>query len=129
MAGGVPRISFAYFHCFHCDDPACVDACPTGAMVMREEDGIVYVDESECIGCLACVEACPWSVPRLNEETGKVVKCDYCMDRVDRGLKPACVAKCLTRCLHFGKADELKGLKGDRYAEVLPYEAAPQEGA
>lgn len=125
MAGTVPRMTFAYFHCFHCEDPWCVPVCPTEAMRKRPEDGIVYVEQSECIGCLACVEACPWGVPQLNAETGTVTKCDYCMERVDQGLKPACVLKCVTHCLHFGKEDELRDLKGDRYMEALPFELAP----
>ena len=67
-------------------------------------DGIVFVEESLCVGCKTCMSACPWGAPQWNPETGKVVKCDYCKDRVDAGLKPACATICTTHCLHFGKA-------------------------
>jgi Fe-S-cluster-containing dehydrogenase component len=58
-------------------------------------------------------------VPQWNPETGKIVKCDYCMDRIDKGLKPACATGCLTQCLHFGKVGEASDLLRKRYAEAL----------
>jgi len=105
-AKGFPMTEFQFRSCYHCEDPSCVPVCPTGAMKKRE-DGIVYVDQEKCIGCLACISACPWSVPQFNPATGKVVKCDYCMDRVDAGLKPACVSKCTTYALKFVELKEI----------------------
>lgn len=103
---GVPKTEFAFRSCYHCDDPFCVPVCPTAAMIKRE-DGIVYVDQEKCIGCMACAGACPWGIPQLNPETGKAIKCDYCMDRVDAGLKPACVSKCTTHALKFVTLTEI----------------------
>jgi len=97
---GVPKTEFSFRSCYHCEDPFCVSICPTGAM-RRREDGIVYIEEEECIGCMACAGACPWDVPQHNPATGKAVKCDYCKDRVDAGRKPACVTKCTTHALNF----------------------------
>lgn len=97
---GVPRTEFTFRSCYHCEDPACVPVCPTDAMTKRA-DGIVYVDEEKCIGCMACRTACPWSIPQHNPETNKAVKCDYCMERLEAGLKPACVTKCTTHALKF----------------------------
>ena len=87
--------------CFHCDRPACVSACPTGAMQKRE-DGIVFSDADLCIGCQTCAVACPFGVPELNPATGKIAKCDGCQERVDQGLWPSCALKCPTGCLSFG---------------------------
>jgi len=97
---GVPKTEFVFRSCYHCDDPFCVPVCPTSAMVKRA-DGIVYVDQEKCIGCMAFAEACPWRIPQLNPESKKAIKCDYCMDRIDNGLKPACVSKCTTHALKF----------------------------
>ena len=97
---GVPKTEFIFSTCRHCDEPLCVPACPTDAMV-RRDDGIVYIDAGKCIGCMACRTACPWDIPVRNPATGLAVKCDLCMDRLDAGLQPACVTKCTTHALHL----------------------------
>jgi Fe-S-cluster-containing dehydrogenase component len=110
--------------CFHCEKPWCVAACPTGAMQKREKDGIVFVESALCVGCKSCMVACPWGTPQWNPETGKAAKCDYCRDRVDAGLKPACVTKCLTQCLDFGvaTAEETAALKRERWARAVAFD-------
>ncbi|MCF8126908.1 MAG: 4Fe-4S dicluster domain-containing protein [Deltaproteobacteria bacterium] len=94
-------MSFMAVTCLHCDRPACVSACPTGAMRKRA-DGIVFSDPELCIGCQTCAIACPFGVPQLNPGTGKIAKCDGCMVRVEQDLWPACVLKCPTGALAFG---------------------------
>jgi Fe-S-cluster-containing dehydrogenase component len=98
---GRPRMEFVYQNCMQCDDPFCVKVCPSGALTKRSEDGLVWLDMDACIGCHRCTEACPWDVPVFVEAWGKVKKCDYCMDRVDRGLDPACVTGCTAKALTF----------------------------
>jgi Fe-S-cluster-containing dehydrogenase component len=88
-------------------------------MQKRAKDGIVFVDHELCVGCKACMRACPWGAPQWDPEKGKVVKCDYCMDRVDRGLEPACVAKCVTKCLYFGKPAEMADARRERHAKTM----------
>ena len=102
LIDNVPRASYIFMPCFHCQNPWCVAACPTGAMTRREKDGIVFVDHNL------------W-----DPELGKVVKCDYCMDRIDAGLQPACVTVCTTHCLKFDKAEHIPQLKRDRYARAM----------
>jgi Fe-S-cluster-containing dehydrogenase component len=118
-AGKIPRIDFIYMSCFHCEKPWCVDACPTGAMQRRDKDGIVFVQESLCVGCKACITACPWGVPQWQSDTGKVDKCDLCKDRIDQGLEPACVTKCTTNCLTFSLAEEVSEQKRRNFAEQI----------
>ena len=94
-------------------------ACPTGAMQKRETDGIVHVESGICIGCKSCMSACPWGTPQWDPASRRVVKCDYCMDRVDKGLDPACVTKCVTGCLSFGVTTEEPDPRRERYARQL----------
>ena len=116
---GNPRASYVFMPCFHCENPWCVAACPTGAMQRRAKDGIVFVDHDLCVGCKTCISACPWGAPQWHPELGKVVKCDYCMDRIDKGLQPACVTICTTHCLNFGVTEHMPLMKRDRYAKAI----------
>ncbi len=122
-------MAFVFMNCFHCEDPWCVPVCPTGAMRKRPKDGIVYVESSLCVGCKSCITACPWGAPQWNPETGKVVKCNYCMDRIDQGLEPSCVTKCVTHCLHFGKASDLNDTRRRRFAQNVAFELQTAAGA
>ena len=96
-------------------------------MQKRPEDGIVFVDDKLCVGCKACITACPWGTPQWNPQTGKAVKCDFCMDRVDQGLEPACVTKCVTGCLSFGVSNEVPDPRRERYARQLLAEPLEEE--
>ena len=119
LVTNLPRTSHIFMPCFHCEEPWCVSACPTGAMQKRPKDGIVFVDATLCVGCKTCVSACPWGAPQWDADSGKVVKCDYCMDRIDQGLEPACVTKCVTKCLHFGRVEDTAQIRRKRHAEII----------
>lgn len=101
--------------CQHCDNPACTEACPTGAMAKDPETGIVSVDTEVCIGCGSCEASCPYGAPHVDPDLGYSVKCDGCADRVAEGKLPICVEACLMRCLEFGDAAEMAE-KGERAA-------------
>lgn len=100
MREGKPVLRTVYMPCQQCDDAPCLSACPTGAM-RRRADGIVYVDSPRCTGCRACVLACPWKVPQYDAASGRVRKCDLCRERLDAGLRPACVTGCVGGALEF----------------------------
>lgn len=116
---GLPKANYVFMSCFHCEDPWCVAACPTGAMQKRPKDGIVFINQDLCAGCKSCIMACPWGAPQWDAQKGKVVKCDYCKDRIDAGLKPACVAACPTNSLNFGLTSNLPNTKRDQYARKI----------
>ncbi len=106
--------------CNHCDKPACVDACPTGAM-HTAEGGLVLHDDGLCIGCGRCYWACPYGEVSMSMVRGTAQKCDTCLERRSKGLEPACVAACPTASIRFGPADELPGEKLEA-AFLPPYE-------
>jgi len=106
--------------CMHCQEPACVNACPAKA-VEKRDDGIVVVDSDKCIGCRYCEWACPYGAPQFDAEDGMMRKCDFCVDVVEQGEPPDCVAACPMRAMDFGELDELRAKYGDISAiEPLP---------
>jgi len=112
---------FAYYTsvaCNHCENPACVAACPTTAMTKRD-DGTVYVDDAKCVGCRYCEWACPYTAPALNPTTGHMTKCDLCYDYRSAGQAPACVAACPSRALDWGPIADLRAKHGDQ-AGIAP---------
>jgi len=119
-----PQWFFRKQQCLHCGDPACVHACPTGALKQRH-DGIVYIDQAICAGCKYCVEVCPFGTPHPNHETGTAMKCRMCLDRVDDGMQPACVTACPTGALEFGTRTAMLDLAEKRMAVLRKAGGSP----
>jgi anaerobic dimethyl sulfoxide reductase subunit B len=114
---------FTYYtsiSCNHCEDPICVEVCPSTAMT-KGKNGIVTVDPKVCIGCRYCEMACPYSAPQFNAKKGVMTKCDFCADFLALGRTPACVAACPTRALDFGEIADLRA----RYGTVSGLEPLP----
>lgn len=121
------KMKFLPILCMHCQDPACLKVCSTGATYKRE-DGIVLIDHDKCIGCRACVVACPYesrqflwdirnyypgNLPTPYEmlkqkdfQKGTVVKCNFCLQRLEEGQLPACVVACPAQARYFGDLDD-----------------------
>ena len=106
--------------CQHCEDPPCVNVCPTNASFKRA-DGIVLVDRHRCIGCRYCMMACPYKArsfvhepitdqnPDVPRGKGTVESCTMCVQRIDRGEQPACVEACAKaghRAILFGDLND-----------------------
>lgn len=126
--------------CMHCSEPCCLEVCPTSA-THRRADGIVDINYDICLGCGSCIVACPYRVrtiifrsdpdfavlaasekssSRRNgpRQIGVCSKCDFCVARIDAGLKkglrpghdqaatPMCVVTCTANALHFGDLDD-----------------------
>jgi nitrate reductase beta subunit len=98
------RIVFNYLPriCNHCLNPACVAACPSGAIYKRAEDGIVLVNENKCRAWRMCVAACPYKKVYYNWSTGKSEKCILCFPRLETGQAPACAHSCVGRIRYMG---------------------------
>ncbi|NLB88245.1 MAG: 4Fe-4S dicluster domain-containing protein [Syntrophomonadaceae bacterium] len=138
------RMHFLPLNCQHCDNPACVKACPVGATYKRKEDGIVVQDYDKCIGCRYCMVACPysgvrqfnWKKPEFAIEVAMgsadvtphqknvVEKCTFCSHLLSKEKKPACIDACPNRARFFGNIDDpnsdvSKAIKGRNYFHLL----------
>jgi len=103
--------------CKHCTEAACLDVCPTGAL-MRTEFGTVVVQDDVCNGCGYCVSACPFGVIGRRESDGGAHKCTLCYDRIGDGLTPACAKACPTESIQFGPLDELRERARQRVSDL-----------
>jgi len=117
--------------CQHCENPPCVDVCPTGAS-FRRADGIVLVDKHICIGCRYCMMACPYKARSFIHEVledqksysprgkGTVESCTFCVHRTDVGRTPACVEACTVEDHHamlFGDLNDPRSEIAQRLAK------------
>lgn len=111
VEGGTYPNVFAYkvnVSCNHCAEPACLPACPTGAIWKRADNGVVDIDSTLCIGCRRCEATCPYGAPQWDPEAEVVKKCNLCIDELEAGRKPYCVMACMMRVLDVGPIDLLR---------------------
>jgi formate dehydrogenase iron-sulfur subunit len=94
--------------CRHCLEPACVSACPVGALHTTAEGAVIY-DSDKCLGCRYCMMACPYGIPRYDwdETVPYIRKCILCHSRIKEGRQPACTEACPTGATIFGDRREL----------------------
>ena len=106
--GVFPRTTLAFrpLLCNHCEDPACVKHCPTGAMHKDEESGLVLVDQDVCIACGYCSWVCPYGAPSMDDANHVMSKCTFCANRVRMGEEPFCVASCPAHARVFGDLND-----------------------
>ena len=90
--------------CYHCNDPACVTACPVAALIKTEEGPVTY-DPGRCMGCRYCMMACPHGLPTFEwfSRTPRIRKCRFCPEDVQNGQPPPCAAACPTEATLFGE--------------------------
>ena len=107
--GSYPDV-YAYkvnMSCNHCAEPACLPTCPTGAIWKRADNGVVDIDSTLCIGCRRCEAACAFGAPQWDPHEQVIKKCNLCVDELDAGRQPYCVAACMMRVLDFGPIEEI----------------------
>jgi anaerobic dimethyl sulfoxide reductase subunit B (iron-sulfur subunit) len=105
--------------CMHCHDAPCEKVCPTNAIVKRESDGIVTIDQDKCIGCEYCAWACPFGAPTYGDN-GLMSKCNMCLDKgpgsgagapskneQENPIQPNCVSDCVGEAIKAGPAKEV----------------------
>ncbi len=148
--GSYPDLSRVYLPvaCQHCENPACLKVCPTGA-TYKDDAGRVEINYENCIGCRMCMAACPYNARSFNWEDpvrvpdfnygdkevpvrskGMVEKCTLCKERTDRDELPMCVRCCPGRARTFGDLDdpdsEVSRLIREKNAYVLLEEKGTQ---
>ena len=89
---------FFSMSCNHCENPVCIGTCPNHCFKKRR-DGIVVLNTTNCNGCRNCLGICPYNAIHVNPGTGKIDKCNMCVDLIDQGVKPACVSACISNAL------------------------------
>ena len=148
--GTYPTVNMLFLPvlCNHCEDPPCVDACPTGASFVWE-DGIVDIDPDMCVGCRSCMMACPYGNRYINDkqqhyfaqgqteferlrtgrhQTDVVMKCNFCRDRVKAGEDPACVTNCPTSARIFGDLEDSSSIVSRLIKERAGFTLHPEMG-
>jgi Fe-S-cluster-containing dehydrogenase component len=72
--GEYPSAKLQWFPrpCMHCENPSCVDVCPTRATYKDPDGGFVLIDWDKCIGCKYCMVACPYGVRFFTDEKAVV---------------------------------------------------------
>ncbi len=96
--------------CMHCIEPACVAACPVGALHKTADGTATVYDDKKCIGCRYCMLACPFGVPTFHWDmpVAYIKKCLFCPDLLDKNEPPACVTACSkrTKCITIDDRDK-----------------------
>jgi formate dehydrogenase iron-sulfur subunit len=103
--------------CKHCVEAACLEVCPTGAIIRTQFDTVV-IQSDVCNGCRYCIAACPFDVIGINESNNTAMKCTLCYDRLQGGLTPACAQACPTASIQFGPIEELRARATQRVQQL-----------
>jgi anaerobic dimethyl sulfoxide reductase subunit B (iron-sulfur subunit) len=107
------KVSHLSISCAHCAEPACAEVCPEDAIYKRKEDGVVLIDAEKCTGCQVCESACEYGAIQFRPNgEAKAEKCNFCVDRLEKGEPPICVSACPMRALDFGSAKALASRPG-----------------
>jgi formate dehydrogenase iron-sulfur subunit len=104
--------------CRHCLEPACVSACPVGALEKTAVGAVIY-DGRKCMGCRYCMMSCPYGIPRYDwdQTVPYIRKCIFCYSRIVAGRQPACTEACPTQATIFGERAELLKIAHERLRE------------
>lgn len=113
--------------CQHCDNPPCLQVCPTKATYKRS-DGIVLIDHKKCIGCKYCMVACPYEARTMDKEKHVPEKCKFCAGFVEEGQMPPCVSTCMNEVRVFGDLDDPNSKISQLLAEKNVSQLAPEKG-
>jgi len=116
------RIEWSFFNerCRHCEDPPCMYAAEDvpGAVIKDKTGAVIFTEKTKLLNFEDVRDACPFDIPRYDETTGRIYKCNLCIDRIKNGLRPACVTACSTGALNFGTKAAMLKLANERIREI-----------
>ena len=101
-------VSHLSIACNHCENPSCLEGCPSGALLRDLETGAVFIDKLKCLGCNYCIWNCPYDAPKPQTKNGIVGKCNLCNSLLKEGGSPACTSACPTGALSYGTLKDTK---------------------
>jgi len=128
-AGVFPNLKMIFLPalCNHCENPPCAKACPLEAII-KEDIGLVILDEETCDGCQTCLDACPYGAIAFNDEKNKAEKCNFCRHRIEEELEPFCVICCEGQAIHFGDLNNPGSNVSQMLTEGNGYTLKPEAG-
>lgn len=121
------KMTFLPQTCMHCQEPPCIEACPTEALIKRE-DGPVILNEEQCNGCQECMDACPYDAIIFSEKNSRIEKCNLCAHRIDQGLEPFCVVCCEGQAIYFGDLDDPESVVAKLIAREKAFQLKTDRG-
>ncbi len=114
--------TLAVFHlsmaCNHCENPSCLEGCPSGALQRDFGTGAVFIDEFKCLGCNYCTWNCPYNAIKPHFKNGIVGKCNLCNSLLKEGGSPACTSACPTGALSYGTLHDTKSFITSVFADT-----------
>lgn len=117
IAGNALIIRNLSMACNHCENPACLSGCPSGAYSRDISSGSVVINEKKCLGCNYCKWNCPYDAPKTDPVTGLIGKCNLCKAALNNGFLPACASACPTGALNY---NIITGIPGYSVPELFP---------
>lgn len=110
--------------CMQCEKAPCIEACPIDGALFRYNDGVILVNEKKCDGCGLCISACPYNAISKDNSKNIVSKCNFCFNRLEKGLKPVCELACPSKAIIFGDINDAKSdvarLLIEKSSNILP---------
>ncbi len=111
-------VQYVSMACMHCGDAACMAVCPARAIYRDPQFGAVLVDRGKCLGCRYCSWACEFGAPQFDRD-GLMTKCDMCIDRLRKGLAPACVESCCGGAVTIGPVETARNVVREHAAKRI----------
>lgn len=99
------QMYFLPIMCQHCEEPACVNVCPTEACYLDKKTGLIQIDSAQCVGCKCCMMSCPYHAIDFHQQLRIADKCSACLSE-SGDMNPVCVKNCPGSAIYFGDVED-----------------------